>query len=97
MKALSDPLDRLLQSAAHAPAPPAGELPYAIETRVLASWRAGSLDDTVRSLLPLFRRGLALAGVLSVLAVAISVWLMHRDTPDVWAGSDTLVNLASMP
>ncbi len=97
MKASRDPLDRLLKSAAHAPARPAAELPYAVETRVLASWRAGGIDDTARALLPLFRGGLALAGVLSVLAVVLSLWLMHRDTPDVWAGSDTVVNLASLP
>ncbi len=96
MKASRDPLDRLLKSAAHA-ARPAGELSFAVETRVLASWRAGGLDDTVGALLPLFRRGLALAGVLSVLAVVLSLWLVHRDTPDVWAGSDTAVNLASLP
>jgi len=97
MKAFNDPLDRLLKSAAQAPPRPVGELPFATETRVLAAWRAGAAEDAGLALLSLFRRGLALAGALSVLTVALSLWIMHRDTSDVWAVSDPVINLASLP
>jgi hypothetical protein len=97
MNAFTDPLDRLLKSAAQAPPRPVGELPFATEARVLAYWRGGAAEDPGVDLLALFRRGLALAGALSVLTVALSLWEMHRDTADVWAVSDPVINLASLP
>ena len=97
MNAFNDPLDRLLRSAAQAPPRPTGELPFATEAGVLASWRAGMAGDAGPALLSLFRRGLALAGALSVLTVAVSLWMMHRDTSDVWAVSEPVINLASLP
>ena len=97
MNAFNDPLDRLLRSAAQAPPRAAGELSFATEARVLAAWRAGAAGDPGVDLVALFRRGLALAGVLSVLTVALSLWMMHHDKSDVWAVSDPVINLASLP
>ena len=97
MKAFTDPLDRLLRSAAQAPPRPAGELSLTTETRVLAAWQTGPAEDRWEDLLVVFRRGLALAGALSLLAVAVSLWEMHRAPANVWAVSDPVINLASLP
>ena len=97
MNAFDDPLDRLLRSAAQAPPRAAGELSFATEARVLAAWRAGAAGDPGVDLVALFRRGLALAGALSVLTVAVSLWEMRHDPADVWEVSDPVVNLASLP
>jgi hypothetical protein len=97
MNAFHDPLDRLLKSAAQAPPRPVGELPFTVQTRVLAHWRGGVDEDAGVDILAVFRRGLVLAGALSVLTVAVSWWQMHRAPADVWEVSDPVINLASLP
>ena len=69
MKELEANLDRLLRSAANAPAPSTQELPYGFETRVLALWRAacGRTNDA-EELTRFLRRIGAVA--LAVLALA---------------------------
>jgi hypothetical protein len=94
MKRFDDPLDRLLRSAAQASPRPAGELPFAIQARVLAQSRSGLTDDAGFAVLKLLRRGLALAGALAVLTAAISLWEMHRNAADIWSVSDATVNVA---
>ena len=96
MKASNDPLDRLLRSAAKAPPQPAAGLSFATQARVLAAWRVGAVEDNDFDLLTLFRHGLALAGALSALMIAISLWEMQHDTADVWAVSDPVINLVSL-
>lgn len=96
MKPFPDPLDRLLNAAARAPSRPPDELPVRVVTRTLAAWRAPRLDESGLALLTLFRRGLALAGALAAVSVALSIWEMHRATPDIWNVPDTVFNVASL-
>jgi hypothetical protein len=96
MKPFDDPLDRLLRSAAQSPPRVLGALPFATETRVLTGWRSEQSEDSSLGLLHLFRRGLALAGALAALTVAVSLWEMSRSAKDVWAVSDTVINVASI-
>ena len=71
----TDPLDRLFRAAARAQRAIPAEAPVAVEQRVLASWRRG---DRARAewldFLPLFRRGLAFACAVFIVAVA---WSYH--------------------
>jgi hypothetical protein len=71
----TDPLDRLFRAASRAHRALPVEVPAALEQRVLASWRRG---DGARAewldFLPLFRRGLAFACVVFIVAVA---WSYH--------------------
>ena len=62
-------LDRLLRSAANTAGAPAPEIPYAFETRVLASWRAGLAGSSEFADLTSFLRRIG-AGALVVLALA---------------------------
>jgi len=96
MKPLDDPLGRLLRSAAQGPTPAVGELPFATEARVLARWRSGLDEDAGSAVLALFRRGLALAGALAAITVAVSLWEMRHNAADVWAVSDAVINVASI-
>lgn len=69
----TDPLDRLFRAAARTPRVLPAEAPAALEQRVLAAWRRG---DGARAewldFLPLFRRGLAFACVVFIVALAWS-------------------------
>jgi hypothetical protein len=94
MKPFNDPLERLLRSAAQASGREIGDLPFAVQSRVLAGWRRGSAEDSGLAVLALLRRGLALTGALALLTVALSLWQMHRNASDVWAVSDTVINVA---
>ena len=71
----TDPLDRLFRAAARTKRALPAEVPAALEQRVLASWRRG---DGARAewldFLPLFRRGLAFACAVFLVAVA---WSYH--------------------
>ncbi len=69
MKGPDADLDRLLRSAANALEPAAPEAPYGFETRVLASWRAGSGQSNDAADLTRFLRRIG-AVALAVLALA---------------------------
>jgi hypothetical protein len=96
MKPFTDALDRLLRSAAQAPSRAAGELPLRTAAGALAGWRGGESEESGFASLPLFRRGLVLAGALAAVTVAASLWEMSRDKADVWSVSDTVLNVASI-
>jgi hypothetical protein len=73
MKPNHTPLERLFKSAAQAPRPLPAEAPFAVEARVLASFRHGSpAGEDAFGYLPLFRRGLALACLVAIAAIAVS-------------------------
>jgi hypothetical protein len=64
---------------------------------VLAHWRNPSAEEMGLDVVTLFRRGLVLAGALSLLTVALCLWQMHRAPADVWEVSEPVINLASLP
>jgi hypothetical protein len=66
-------LQRLFEAAALAPREAPAEIPFVLECRILALWRAGAgRDDDLSGLLPLFRRACALACGLAVMALAVN-------------------------
>lgn len=91
----SDPLDRLLRSAARArevERPIAG-LTWASENQILGAWRASRSGSLGESWMGLFRTGVALAGATALLTVLIT-W--HTDvTPvaDEVAATDAAFNV----
>lgn len=74
MNAPQTALERLLKSAAAAPAPATRPLPLGFEGRVLAALRTGETDSELTAIIALFRRGLAFACGLTALVTAIC-WL----------------------
>jgi hypothetical protein len=78
----SDPaLDRLLRAAAQAPKNVATSPSFALETRVLAHWKAGETGDDAAFLAGQFRRAIVCASLVMVLSIAWS-WLAHlNDSP----------------
>ncbi len=63
-------LNKLLAAAANAPQEPAGAAPLGLETRVLANWRAGRVDDDSASLFAFFRHAALGASLVLVLSAA---------------------------
>ncbi len=77
MKSGAPSLDRLLRSAATAPAAASAPLPFAVEARVLAAWREGSGESELMAVIRLLRRGFALASGIA-LVVAMGSLLVSR-------------------
>jgi hypothetical protein len=67
MKPINEKLEQLLRAAAKAPPRGAADIPLGLETRVLANWRAGVMEDDSAFLFTLLRR--ALLGAAAVLAL----------------------------
>jgi hypothetical protein len=98
MKPIDEQLSRLLRAAAAAPQELPDTLPFAVEARVLANWRAMAAqgEPLPLPLLPVFRRGLACACVLMVVALVFGVSQMRQLTRDNWPTSSEMVNLVWM-
>jgi hypothetical protein len=94
MKAIHSCLDRLLNAAAAAPRREAGELPFAMEARVLAHWRQAPAQRQWLMLAPLLRRALACACLLMALAMAVSLLQTPRASLEQWTALNADVNLA---
>jgi hypothetical protein len=73
------PLNRLLQAAAKVPPTPAGPMPAALQTRVLAHRRQGADDLLALGLALLCRRALVGAALLMAACVA---WSVVTEEPD---------------
>ena len=98
MSKLDDRLDRLLRAAAAvAPRSAHTEVPFRIEARVLAAWRRSRSEPEMAGVLPLLRQGLALASVLTALAVGGTYWQLHRVATDVLTMPHAVVRAASIP
>ena len=85
MSDINEQLDRLLRRAASAPRPAADlvEVPFPVQARVLAAWRAGRAEGgDLSGLLRWFRLGLACAGAVAALAVAVSWPAIPKDAAD---------------
>lgn len=89
MKPSDDKLERLLQAAAKAPPRAADEIPFGLETRVLAQWRAGAGEDELVFLFTFLRRALVGAGV--VLALSL-VWTLAQPASDAWGDGSAMAN-----
>lgn len=79
MATSNHPLDRLLRAAAKAAPAPAGPMPGALPTRVLAHVRASGEDPLAPGLAMLCRRALVGAALLMAACVA---WSVVTDEPD---------------
>lgn len=69
----TDPLDRLLRSAASAPERELPELDRGLENRVLAAVRAAQRAGDPTPLLRVLRLGLAMAGATAVFTVLLAL------------------------
>jgi hypothetical protein len=81
MKWNDSQIDRLLRSAANAPAHDIPSPPFGFETRVVALWRAGAANGVVNGIGRLVRHVTLIAAAVIVLSSAASVreFLETRD------------------
>ena len=76
-------LKRLFKAAAQAPRAVCAEMPFDLERRVLALWRSGAaVVDDFFSPLPLYRRALAFACALVIVALAFYCWDLSEQPSD---------------
>lgn len=91
-------LNRLIQAAAQAPRDVPAEVPFDLERRVLALWRSGAAAvDEFFSPLPLYRRALAFACVLVVVALAFHCWELSQQPSDEVVIINSPVSLTYLP
>jgi hypothetical protein len=76
----NDPLERLFRSAALAKPEAASELSFPVQARILAAWR-GSRDET-EAFLPLLRKAILAAVVVSSLAIAVTFATIDTAEPE---------------
>lgn len=89
MKPVDHALDRLFRAAARAPGGASPVIPPGLAARVLEARRhaeAAPADDVV-AVLPLFRRGLAVASLIAV----VTVLLCHRSDSGQWPAVDSTI------
>jgi hypothetical protein len=72
----SDPLNRLLKSAARAPRPEPAPAPFALEARSLAAWRSAELGDNSDYLIACLRRAAICACVMALASFALNYRLL---------------------
>jgi hypothetical protein len=98
MNDLDRQFGRLLRNAATAPKTAAtSALPFAVEARVLAAWRAGRAEgDDLGAVLRFFRYGLAAACAVALLAVAFSWQGVESARSDEFALTNAEINVAML-
>jgi hypothetical protein len=89
MKPTDETVQRLLDAAAKAPAEAPIAPPLGLETRVLAHWRAGTVDDDSASLIAFLRQ--AVVGASLVLALS-AVWSLSQPTGSTAGDEAALLN-----
>lgn len=72
-------------------------LSTAIETRLLAHWRTLQSELRWFELLPLLRRGLAVACGTGIVVAGISFSQIKPSTPDAWAMARRVTNATYLP
>ena len=77
----NDALARLFRSAALAKSDTAAEVSFPLQARILAAWRAGR--DETEAFLPLLRKAILAAVVVSSLAIAFTFATIDVNEPEV--------------
>jgi hypothetical protein len=93
-----DPIDRLLAAAGRCPPRPLpGEMPGALEMRVLAQWRSAVAPDFLLPWMGLLRRGLAASLALAAASLLLYVYLPKSGPQHELALADTLMQTQVWP
>lgn len=97
MKPKHDPLERLFDAAARAPRCQVPTVaPFLVESRALADWRSRAAVEDWFNILPIFRRGLVLAGGVALVAVAVSYFELKESSDEV-AIIDSVMTVSYLP
>lgn len=91
MKTFDHELNRLLRSAAGAPARPLVELDLGLQNRVLARLRASPVAAGITALSAFCWRGALAACSLAAVAVTLAVLQSPVDTPDPYSEAESLL------
>lgn len=90
-------LNRLFKAASSAPKAPSGEATFALESRVMADWRARMNEEGGDFLLAWFRRAAICACILAVASLAWNYQQLTGNGSDDWSGSETAMRIGVEP
>ncbi len=93
MKPNDNQLERLLQAAAKAPPGGTAEIPGGLESRVLAQWRAGTVDEDDSLFMFTFLRR-SLIGAVAVLALC-AAWSLTQPLSEASTDGSALASYES--
>jgi hypothetical protein len=97
MNPLDNQLDRLLKSAAAAPAARPGAAVFALETRVMANWRGLTQNDGEDFLIVWFRRAATFGCMLALASLAWSFHARPSQTGAELAIANSAMNMGVEP
>jgi hypothetical protein len=97
MNHLDQSLNRLLKAAASAPQEEDQTLPFALEARTLAGWRAGAAQMEQDLLAALFRRAMLCAGVVVLLSIGWSRFEVRNEAAEAGVRAHYEIALQVLP
>lgn len=97
MNRTQHPLDRLMKSARRSAQEEPAPMSFRTEARVLAHWRMQQTKPCWYELVPLLRRGFAVACAVGVLLAAASFAQVKSSLPDAWAMASQVANTTYAP
>jgi hypothetical protein len=89
-------LQRLYRAAAASPSELPAEAPFALETRIMASWRSSLRHDAPRSLVPVFRVALLSACAIILISIGLSLRSLDESPPNEMFVVDRAIQLTLM-
>jgi hypothetical protein len=87
-------LDRLLKAAARAPQGEVAPASFAMETRVMAAWRAGRSGEDVMALISWFRRAVACGCLVMIVSLAWGYNSISSSQADMASNSNEPISIA---
>ena len=97
MNPVGDQLNRLLKAAAQAPRAETRAAMFALETRVIAGWRASSRDESGEMLLTLCRRAAVFACCLALASLAWNYLELKGQAGDELAAAESSMRIGVNP
>jgi hypothetical protein len=99
MNSIDRQLQYLLKAAARAPKTLSGDVPFAVQARVLAQWRSGGMGagDLGQLLLPLLRRAAICACLLMLVSIAFSYRAILSAENDEVIIANAAMDLTQLP
>jgi hypothetical protein len=97
MNPTEDQLNRLLKAASRAPRTETRAAMFALETRVIAGWRASSQAESGEMLVALCRRAAVFACCLALASLAWNYHALARQSGDELAAAESSMRIGINP
>ena len=89
--------DRLSAAARRAPEPPAADMPFGFDSRVVAEWRSSGGAEEWLPWARLLRGALVCASLIMLLSVAMNFHTLKERKPGSVAIADSVLRMSMLP